>query len=165
MSRLQAALPLYTSSSRHPSPQTIHLTPLPRIAETLPQAVLTLMHAPAKPAYPIIEPEQLPEFDGYIFGVPTRYGNFPAQWKTFWDKSGALWASGALFGKFGAVFVSTGSQGGGQETTVANSLSTLVHHGIIFVPLGYGKTFAEASSFEEIHGGALCLSLCYGRRC
>ena len=39
------------------------------------------MHAPAKPAYPVITVDQLPEFDGFVFGIPTRYGNFPGQWK------------------------------------------------------------------------------------
>ena len=39
------------------------------------------MHAPPKPAYPVISPAQLTEFDAYLFGIPTRYGNFPAQWK------------------------------------------------------------------------------------
>lgn len=62
-----------------------HLHPLTywitRITETLPDEVLAKMHAPAKPAYPIITPSELANFDAFIFGVPTRYGNFPAQWK------------------------------------------------------------------------------------
>ena len=53
----------------------------PRIAETLPEEVLAKMHAPAKPDYPIITPDQHPNFDAFIFGIPTRYGNFPGQWK------------------------------------------------------------------------------------
>lgn len=57
------------------------LTVLIRIGETLPNEVLTKMHAPAKPDYPIIAPSDLANFDAFIFGVPTRYGNFPAQWK------------------------------------------------------------------------------------
>lgn len=52
-----------------------------RIAETLPQNVLELMHAPPKPAYPILEPADLVNFDAFIMGIPTRFGNFPAQWK------------------------------------------------------------------------------------
>ena len=52
-----------------------------RIAETLPQEVLTKMHAPPKPNYPILNPNDLGNFDGFILGIPTRYGNFPAQWK------------------------------------------------------------------------------------
>jgi NAD(P)H dehydrogenase (quinone) len=58
---------------------------LPRVEETLPQEVLGKMHAPAKPAdvETISDPTTLEEFDGFLFGIPTRYGNFPAQWKTF----------------------------------------------------------------------------------
>jgi NAD(P)H dehydrogenase (quinone) len=57
------------------------LTGLFRIAETLPEEVLAKMYAPAKPSYPIITPSELADFDAFIFGIPTRYGNFPAQWK------------------------------------------------------------------------------------
>ncbi len=52
-----------------------------RVPETLSSEILTKMHAPAKPDYPIITPAKLTEFDAFIFGIPTRYGNFPAQWK------------------------------------------------------------------------------------
>ena len=54
-----------------------------------------------------IAPGDLVKFDAFIFGIPTRFANFPVQWKNFWDASGQLWASGALFGKFTSVFVST----------------------------------------------------------
>ncbi|KIK42330.1 benzoquinone reductase [Suillus luteus UH-Slu-Lm8-n1] len=125
-----------------------------QITETLPDEVLAKMHAPAKPAYPIITPSELADFDAFIFGVPTRYGNFPAQWKAFWDGTGGLWVSGALAGKFAGVFVSTGTPGGGQEATVINSLSTLAHHGIIYVPMGYKNTFAQLSNMSEVRGGS-----------
>ena len=52
------------------------------------------------------------------------------------------------------VFVSTDVQGGGQEETFVNSLSTFVHHGMIYVPLGYQNTFAQITNVTEIHGGA-----------
>ncbi|TFK78999.1 benzoquinone reductase, partial [Polyporus arcularius HHB13444] len=113
-----------------------------QIAETLPEAVLKQLYAPPKPAYPILDPANLAQFDAFVLGVPTRFGTFPAQWKAFWDATGQLWASGALVGKYASVFVSTAGAGGGQESTVLNSLSTLVHHGINFVPFGYGKAFA-----------------------
>ena len=61
--------------------------------------------------------------------------------------------SGALAGKFASVFVSTGTPGGGQEATVMNSLSTLSHHGIVFVPLGYKTTFPQLGNLTEVHGG------------
>lgn len=52
-----------------------------RIPETLPGEVLTKLHAPAKPDYPVITVDQLSQFNAYLFGIPTRFGNFPAQWK------------------------------------------------------------------------------------
>jgi len=125
-----------------------------QIPETLSQETLTAMYAPAKPDFPIISADKLPEFDAFIFGIPTRYGNFPAQWKTFWDTTGQLWAKGALAGKYASAFVSTASPGGGQESTVMNALSTFTHHGIIFVPLGYSQTFGQLTNLEEVHGGS-----------
>ena len=53
----------------------------PRIAETLSDEVLAKMHAPPKPNYPIFAPHDLTNYDALIFGIPTRYGSFPAQWK------------------------------------------------------------------------------------
>ncbi|KAI0037166.1 NADH-quinone oxidoreductase [Vararia minispora EC-137] len=125
-----------------------------QIAETLPQEILTLMHAPPKPDYPVLDPNDLPQFDAFLFGIPTRFGNFPAQWKAFWDATGQLWAKGALSGKFAGVFVSTAGLGGGQESTVFASLSTLAHHGISYVPLGYKHAFAQLSNLSEVHGGS-----------
>ena len=52
-----------------------------RIAETLPADILEKMHAPPKPDYPILAPTDLVNFDAFLFGIPTRYGNFPSQWK------------------------------------------------------------------------------------
>ena len=110
------------------------------------------MHAPTKPDYPIITPEILATYDAFLFGIPTRFGNSPAQWKAFWDSTGGLWAAGALTGKYAGVFVTVGAQGGGQEETIQSSLSTLAHHGIIFVPLGYKSVFPLLNNMEEIHG-------------
>lgn len=113
------------------------------------------MHAPPKnSSIPIATPEALTKYDAFLFGIPTRYGNFPGQWKAFWDATGALWASGALYGKYAGVFVSTGTPGGGQESTVLASISTLTHHGIIFVPLGYKNTFAQLANLSEVRGGS-----------
>jgi len=51
----------------------------------------------------------------FLIGIPTRYGNFPAQWKAFWDTTGGQWGSGGYYGKYAGVFVSTGTPGGGQR--------------------------------------------------
>ncbi|CCE82542.1 Piso0_002272 [Millerozyma farinosa CBS 7064] len=125
-----------------------------QVPETLSDDVLEKMHAPAKPNYPVATTETLEEYDAFLFGIPTRYGNYPAQFKAFWDATGGLWASGALHGKPAGIFVSTATLGGGQEVTVLNALSVLVHHGIIFVPLGYAKTFEKQANLEELHGGS-----------
>lgn len=127
-----------------------------QIEETLADDVLAKMHAPAKPTdVPVIsDPTTLEAYDGFLLGIPTRYGNFPAQWKAFWDKSGKQWASGGFWGKMAGVFVSSASLGGGQESTVIASLSTLTHHGIIYVPFGYAKAFPLLSNIEEVRGGS-----------
>ncbi|PCH44998.1 benzoquinone reductase [Wolfiporia cocos MD-104 SS10] len=125
-----------------------------QVSETLPEDVLGKLHAPPKPAYPIIAPTDLPKFDGFLFGVPTRYGNMPAQFKAFWDATGGLWASGALAGKYASVFISTGTPGGGQEITALSLVSTFVHHGINFVPLGYSRTFGQLANLSEVRGGS-----------
>lgn len=65
-----------------------------------------------------------------------------------------MWASGALYKKYAGIFVSTAGAGGGQETTVTNSLSTLTHHGIIYVPLGYAKAFTQLTNVSEVRGGS-----------
>jgi NAD(P)H dehydrogenase (quinone) len=145
-----------------------------RIPETLPDEVLAKMHAPPKPNYPIIDAAKLATFDAFLFGIPTRYGNFPAQWKvrcllclsisvpritfeilcqTFWDTTGGLWGTGGLYGKYAGVFISTAGHGGGQESTAIASMSTLAHHGISYVPLGYAKAFAQLTNLAEVHGG------------
>ncbi len=112
------------------------------------------MGAPAKSNDPIADPVALSKYDAFLFGIPTRFGNFPAQWKAFWDRTGGLWTQGGFHGKYAGIFVSTGTPGGGQEVTALNALSTLTHHGIIYVPLGYAKAFKEITSFDEIHGSS-----------
>jgi NAD(P)H dehydrogenase (quinone) len=77
--------------------------------------------------------------DGIIWGIPTRYGSMPAQMKQFLDSAGGLWMQGKLEGKATAIFTSSGSIHGGQETTVITSLVPLLHFGMIFVGLPYGE--------------------------
>lgn len=125
-----------------------------QVPETLDEATLKMIGAPEKSDIPIIDVNDLAKYDGFLFGFPTRFGTFPAQFKTFWDSTGGLWASGALHGKFFGVFVSTGTAGGGQETTIRNSLSMFIHHGLIYVPLGYGEAFPLLTSFDKVHGGS-----------
>ena len=68
----------------------------PRVKETLPGEVLKMMHAPGQTdAIPFATPDLLEGYDAFLFGIPTRYGNFPAQWKAFWDSTGKQWQTGA----------------------------------------------------------------------
>ena len=89
-----------------------------RVPETLPVEVLHQMKAPVKDeAVPEISPAELAAADGFLFGFPTRYGSMAAQMKAFFDSTGQLWKKQELSGKPAGFFVSTGTQGGGQETT------------------------------------------------
>lgn len=125
-----------------------------QVPETLPAEVLTKMHAAPKPDVPVIDAAILGTYDAFLIGIPTRYGNFPAQWRSFWDSTGGLWQTGGLWGKYAGVFVSTGGPGGGQESTVIAAMSTFAHHGVIYVPLGYAKAFAQITNVKEVHGGS-----------
>jgi NAD(P)H dehydrogenase (quinone) len=127
-----------------------------QVAETLSDEVLQKMYAPPKPTdiKTLEDPSDLDPYDAFLFGIPTRYGNFPAQFKTFWDKTGKQWQQGGFYGKYAGMFISTGTLGGGQESTAIAAMSTLVHHGFLFVPLGYKHTFQQLSNLSEVHGGS-----------
>ncbi|KAI9839808.1 MAG: hypothetical protein M1838_004247 [Thelocarpon superellum] len=134
------------------------------VPETLDSQALGAMHAPdlklkdhgvivpeateGKDAFAVLA-DLLDGYDGYLFGIPTRFGNFPAQWKTFWDRTGQKWFQGSYIGKYAGVFVSSSGPGGGQESTAIAALSTLAHHGIIFVPLGYGEAMPILTDLSE----------------
>lgn len=126
-----------------------------QIPETLPSEVLAKMHAPGQSAdVPLLEdPTVLLQYDAFLLGIPTRFGNFPAQWKTFWDKTGQQWFTGGYYGKMAGLFISTASLGGGQESTAIAAMSTLAHHGIIYVPFGFAKASGLMSDLNEVHGG------------
>ena len=95
--------------------------------------------------------EELGSYDAIIFGTPTRFGNMCAQMRNFLDQTGGLWASGTLIGKVGSVFTSTGTQHGGQETTITSFHTTLFHHGMIVVGAPY--CCPELTNMNEITGG------------
>ena len=100
---------------------------------------------------PVIEPDQLAEADGILFGTPTRFGNMCAQMRNLLDRTTRLWLTGALVGKVGSVFASTASQHGGQETTITSFHTTLLHHGMIIVGVPY--TEQRLVQMGEISGG------------
>lgn len=100
---------------------------------------------------PIATPEALAEADGVLFGTPTRFGNMAAQMKAFLDSTGGLWMKGSLIGKPAGVFVSTGSQHGGQETTITSFHINLLHHGMVIVGVPY--SCVNLLNMNEITGG------------
>jgi|SRR5882672_8123526 len=108
--------------------------------------VATAHEAPAPAAPPSSIPEggapyaelrDLEECAGLALGSPTRFGNMAAPMKYFWDSTGELWLKGGLAGKPAAVFTSTASLHGGQETTLISMMLPLLHHGMLIVGLPY----------------------------
>lgn len=89
---------------------------------------------------PYVTLDDLQNCAGLILGSPTRFGNMAAPLKYFIDGLGSLWLSGALAGKPGAVFASTSSLHGGQETTLLSMMLPLLHHGMLIVGLPYTET-------------------------
>ena len=125
-----------------------------RVPETLPKAVLKQINAPPKPDVPVIDPTTLESYEGFLLGIPTRFGNFPVQWKAFWDATGPQWGRNAYHGKYAGLFISTANLGGGQESTAMSAMSTLSHHGIIYVPLGYKSAAGPLTRLDEVRGGS-----------
>ncbi|KAI8070983.1 NAD(P)H:quinone oxidoreductase, type IV [Gongronella butleri] len=123
-----------------------------QVQETLPEEVLKKIGALPKPDIPVIRPEQLVEPDGIMFGIPTRFGIVPSQMKAMLDGTGALWAKGALHGKFAGTFFSTGSPKGGQEATAMSLLPFFTHQGIRYVP--FGPKSPHLSNMEKVLGGS-----------
>ncbi len=86
---------------------------------------------------PYVELSDLEQCAGLALGSPTRFGNMAAPLKYFLDTTGALWAKGTLVGKPAAVFTSTASLHGGQETTLTSMMLPLLHHGMLITGLPY----------------------------
>ena len=103
---------------------------------------------PAVPASgaPYVELRYLEQCIGLALGSPTRFGNMAAPLKYFWDSTGELWLKGALAGKPAAVFTSTGSLHGGQETTLVTMMVPLLHHGMLIVGLPYTEADLHATA-------------------
>ena len=120
---------------------------LRRVPETLNDDILTKMGAldaaKAQADIPVATVNDLAEADAILFGTPTRFGNMAAPLKYFLDTTGALWVKGTLAGKPAAVFTSTASLHGGQETTLTSMMLPLLHHGMLIVGLPY--TLAEVN--------------------
>jgi NAD(P)H dehydrogenase (quinone) len=129
---------------------------LRRVPETLPDEVLQKMGAVAAQkslsAVPVCTLDELAAADAVIFGTPTRFGNMCGQMRQFLDSTGQLWATGKLVGKVGSVFASSGTQHGGQESTILSFHTTLLHHGMVIVGLPYA--FQGQTTIDEVSGGS-----------
>jgi NAD(P)H:quinone oxidoreductase type IV len=126
-----------------------------QVPELVPEDVLEKYGAKAARAsfskIPMAKVHQLAEAHAVIFGTPTRFGNMAAQMRNFLDQTGPLWMKGALIGKVGSVFASTGTQHGGQETTITSFHTTLLHHGMVIVGVPYSES--GLSHMGDITGG------------
>jgi NAD(P)H dehydrogenase (quinone) len=96
--------------------------------------------------------EELSSYDAIVIGTATRYGRLSSQMAAFLDRTGGLWARGALNGKVGAAFTSTATQHGGQETTLFSLITNLLHFGMVVVGLPY--SFQGQMGLDEVTGGA-----------
>ncbi len=123
-----------------------------RVPELMTEAVARKSGAKLDQAAPVATVDELADYAAIIFGAPTRFGNMCAQMRNFLDQTGRLWAGGKLVGKVGSVFTSSGTQHGGQETTITSFHSTLFHHGMIVVGVPYACQ--ELVNMNEITGGS-----------
>jgi len=118
-----------------------------RLRTVPPVAPVTQQAAPPVPedGAPYVEARDLAECAGLILGSPTRFGNMAAPLKHFIDGLGAEWASGTLVDKPGAVFTSTATQHGGQESTLLSMQLPLLHHGCVLVGIPFTETLLSTT--------------------
>ena len=123
-----------------------------RLRTVPPVAAVTQSAAPPVPedGAPYVQASDLEECIGLVVGSPTRFGNMAAPMKHFIDGLGAEWASGTLVGKPAAVFTSTATQHGGQESTLLSMQVPLLHHGCVIV----GIPFTESALSTTRTGGS-----------
>lgn len=95
---------------------------------------------------PWIDKAELQAADGLIVGSPTRFGNMAAPLKAFFDTTSDLWLAGHMTDKPGAVFTSTSSQHGGQESTLLTMMLPLLHHGMLMVGIPYSEPALSRTS-------------------
>src|SRR5512135_1486051 len=119
-----------------------------RLRGVPPVAPVTQVAQPPEPAAgaPYVTLADLRECAGIILGSPTRFGNMAAPLKHFLDSTGAEWASGALVGKPAAVFTSTSTLHGGQESTLLSMMLPLLHHGMLLVGLPFTEPAINATA-------------------
>lgn len=123
-----------------------------RVRELVPEEVARAAYYKFDQEAPIADPLELENYDGFIFGISTRYGAMAAQLKNFFDQTGPLWAKGALVDKVATVMSSTATQHGGAELAILSTQASLQHHGMIIVPLSYA--YPGQSGNDVVRGGS-----------
>src|SRR5450631_76093 len=123
-----------------------------RVPEIVPEEMARAAHFKLNQAAPLAKIDDLGDYDAIIIGAGTRFGRLSSQMASFLDQAGGLWMRGALHGKVGGAFSSSGTQHGGQETTLFSIITNLLHFGMTIVGLDYGH--AGQSTVEEITGGS-----------
>jgi NAD(P)H dehydrogenase (quinone) len=123
-----------------------------RVPELVPEEIARKSHYKLDQAAPIAKVQDLADYDAIVVGAGTRFGRLPSQMASFLDQAGGLWARGALNGKVGGAFTSTGTQHGGQEMTLFSIITNLLHFGMVIVGLDYGHV--GQTTLDEITGGA-----------
>ena len=123
-----------------------------RVPETVSADVAKAHHFKLEQDALVATIESLADYDAILIGSPTRFGRIAGQMAAFLDQAGGLWARGALNGKVGGAFTSTGSQHGGQETTLHSIITNMLHLGMVIVGLDYG--FAGQMGVDKLRGGA-----------
>ena len=101
---------------------------------------------------PVAQIEELANYDAIVIGTGTRFGRMSSQMASFLDQAGDLWAKGALQGKVGGAFSSSATQHGGQEMTLFNIITNMLHFGMTIVGLNYG--FSGQMIVDEVTGGS-----------
>jgi NAD(P)H dehydrogenase (quinone) len=123
-----------------------------RVPETAPQEVAAAAHFKLDQKAPVATIAELAHYDAIVVGTPTRFGRIASQMAVFLDQAGGLWMSGALVGKVGGAFTSTGTQHGGQEMTLFSIIANLLHFGMVIVGLPY--SYQGQMTMDEIAGGS-----------
>src|SRR6202453_3880048 len=123
-----------------------------RVPETVPEEIAKASYFKLDQPAPIATPAELANYDAVVVGAPTRFGRMPSAMGSFWEQAGSLWATGALVGKVGGAFTSSGTQHGGNETTLFTIITNLLHFGMVIVGLDYGH--AGQMTLDEITGGS-----------
>src|SRR6266436_3978591 len=123
-----------------------------RVPELVPDNVARSSHYKVDQAAPIAKIDDLAAYDAIVVGAGTRFGRLSSQMASFLDQAGGLWMRGALHGKVGGAFTSTGTQHGGQEVTLFSIITNLLHFGMTVVGLPY--SYQAQMTLDEITGGS-----------